>query len=94
MSTATDTGTGLDWVVFEEHDHTESCDFRTDPCSRQATHAGIFRVISGGCDHFRIRVLYCIPHRDLILRRAELGRFYCHTCGHRTLGELVRMVSL
>lgn len=94
MSAATTTGTGLDWVVFSDEDNTESCDWHTDPCNRQATHAGIFRVISGGCDHFRIRVLYCLPHRDLILRRAELGRFYCRVCGMRTLGELVRMVKL
>lgn len=96
MTAATTTDTGLDWVTFEDHDHTRSCDYRSDPCSRQATHAGIFRLVAGDCEHFRTRILYCLAHRDLILAQAkENGRlFCCPTCKEHTIVQLIRMVTL
>ena len=95
MSTATDTGTGLDWVTFEEHDHTKSCDFRTDPCSRQATHAGYYRPVAGDCPHGR-RVLYCLIHRDRILQKSKLnhGLFGCPICEPFCVNYLLRMEAL
>jgi hypothetical protein len=96
VTAATIPDTGLDWVTFAGEEHAESCHYVSDPCSRQATHAGIFRLVAGDCEHVTTRVLYCLIHRDRILREAEEsgGLFCCHTCGSQTVVYLVRMVSL
>jgi len=82
-------------VTFTDESHAESCHYVSDPCSRQATHVGTFRLVAGDCEHFRTRVLYCLVHRDWILREAARtgGLFCCHTC-ERVIVHLVRMEAL
>lgn len=96
MTTATAPGIDLSWTSFTDEEHGESCHYVSDPCSRQATHAGIFRLVAGNCEHFSPRILYCLIHRDLILRQAGEWHhhFCCHSCGPRTIVKLVRMVAL
>lgn len=96
MTAATIPDTGLDWVTFTDEDQAEACSYRTDPCSRQATHIAIFRLVDGGCAHIRPRFTCCLIHRDRILRDATKvdGLFCCYTCWPLTIVELVRMVAL
>ena len=91
MSTATDTGTDLDWITFTGEDHGEACGYQD--CRNQATHAGIFQVFRP-CTHSRVP--YCLTHRDVILRGAQKadGLFRCHACGPHATARLLRMEAL
>ena len=93
MSTATIPDIDLSWATFEDHDHTKSCDFRSTPCSAQATHVGYFQA-GPGCPHGRI--LYCLAHRDRILARAAVneGRFFCSVCLWNPRALFLRMEAL
>ena len=91
MSTATDTGTDLDWVRFTSEDHDEVCGYRG--CQSHATHAGIFAVFKP-CTHTRMP--YCLTHREVILRDARKadGLFMCRICGPGSVVHLLRIEAL
>lgn len=86
----------LSWVTFLSEEETEPCGWYTDPCSREATHAGIFRLASGTCPNWHDRVLYCPAHRDLVALRARRNNRFscCAACEGRTVAVLVRMEAL
>ena len=96
MTAATISDPGLDWVVFAGEDDGETCRYNYGSCSCQATHAGVYRPVTGNCEHIRTPVPYCLIHRDRILRDAAEsdGLFCCYRCELKTIFYLVRMVSL
>lgn len=96
MTTTAAPSIDLSWVTFQEQDHREPCGYCTVRCTREATHVGIFRLVSGTCPNWHDRVLYCVPHRDDVMRRACRSNqfFCCNACKGRTVVELVRMEAL
>lgn len=96
MTTTAAPGTGLDWVTFTNEDRSETCAYRTEPCSRQATHVGFFVLVSGGCELYSDEILYCLAHRDLLLRQAVKhdGYFCCAHGALCTVAQLIRMEPL
>lgn len=96
MTTTTAPGISLDWVTTADHGHDRPCDYGGEPCSRQATHVATYRRVAGNCVHFRSRILYCLIHRDLILRQATRrdGLFQCRRCAPGVLLELTGMEAL
>ena len=92
MTTTTLPDTGLGWLTFEDEDPTEVCEFRSDACTRQATHVGVFRT-AAWCSHDRTR--YCLAHRDMVLRQVLCaGGFFCGDCGPGTTAVFLRMEAL
>ena len=80
MTTTTLPDTGLDWVTFSDDDRTKQCQYVSHSCTAQATHVGTYRL-APGCPH-PSRRLYCLGHRDMILRLAVPweNRFRCPHC--------------
>jgi hypothetical protein len=90
-------GIDLDWVTFLDEEHPETCGFRSDPCSRQATHVGTFRRVTGNCPEFSSRILYCLVHRDLLMQQLVASGDPFFRCPHGrfcTVAELLRMEAL
>lgn len=96
MTIAATPGTALDWVTFEDFRSDEVCGYRTDPCSRQATHAGVFRLMAGTCGLYSDRIPYCLAHTDLLLRQSvrNYGLFCCPHGSSCVIALLVRMEAL
>ena len=96
MTSTTAPGIDLSWVTFEDYRFEEACDYRSDPCSRQATHVGVFRIVSGTCELYSDRILYCVVHRDLLLRQAAAsgGLFCCPHGGRCLIAQLLRMEAI
>lgn len=94
MTATIDTGLDLSWVTFMDEDPPESCTYRVDECSAQATHRGHFRTFQGRCRHpFK---LYCTGHAEQIVSRDRpRGRhpFWCMACPG-SMSFLIKMVPI